>query len=267
MTTVQTIITNKSRNHFRIPLAKGKTKDLRVGESIRLDYDLRSFLSRAAQRDLDRALAKKIIELQTKVVTEDSTLTVMPDGTFTVKAGVEYDVKPEPKPQLPPQTKRESFDQRATGRVAGKSAEKLMKGMGMTTEDLDVGPKTEVDISTGKVTTPVTDGASVFATKNNLEPVDNVNVFVTDTKKETVDTKADEKVVEEKDSVVATPVEPTAEEPVDEEAYINELLIKKDFNLLYAYLADNHPMEFATVPKALIRKSKTYQDLKARLGI
>ena len=246
---VQTLITNKNRTPYTAVTAKGRRVTIRGGETIKLPYDLFSVIGSMEQREYTRLIAKGLIEVKTEVTTDENVLTIAPGGEIKIGAAAEEPVKEAKKPQLKQTSDRPKADMSANGVIASKGAEKLAMGLGAATESVAAAHIKEVEIKDGKVSDIHTPGIPV--TKNPPQPVEEkaINIFPNGTAE-----------VTEMNSIKAKEQEDTA-------TLVNTWLKEKDYNMLYAWLNDNYPKEFADTTKTAVKKCKTFEDLRTLLNI
>lgn len=250
---VQTLITNKARTPYSAVTAKGRKVAIRGGETIKLPYDLYSVIGSMEQREYARLTAKGLLEIKTEVTTNENTLTITPTGDVKISAVVEEPAKELKKTPLTaaerPKTEKPKTELGASGVIASKGAEKLAMGLGATTESVAAERIKEVELKDGKVTEINTPGVQV--TKNTPQPVEEkaINIFPNGTTE-----------VSEVDSIKAKKEEDAA-------ALVNVWLKDKDYTMLYAWLNDNYPTEFAATTKTAVKKCKTFEDLRTLLNI
>ena len=246
---VQTLITNKARTPYSAVTAKGRKVTIRGGETIKLPYDLYSVIGSMEQREYARLTAKGLLEIKTEVTTDETTLTIAPTGDVKISKTAEEPVKETKKTQLKPPTEKPKTEMGASGVIASKGAEKLAMGLGATTESVASDRIKEVEIKDGKVTPINTPGVQV--TKNTPQPTEEkaINIFPNGTSE-----------VTEIESIKAKKEEDAA-------ALVNVWLKDKDYTMLYAWLTDNYPTEFAATTKTAVKKCKTFEDLRTLLNI
>ena len=259
-TNVRTAITNLNRSPYAAKVGRNKRITIRGGETIKVPYDLFSVLSRAEQAEYTLLEQRGKLKIDTEVITQDNTIVISQAGDVSIKVGPEeVQQTSTKKAALPPATF--SKDKELGGHdgvvIAGGS-NKVVSAMGLTTDSTMNGKIKDVEIKNGKLEPIQADKKDVFAHENhnNLPKVESVNVFPQNK------TGSPKGVTEE--AVKEVTKEP---EGPDEETQLNELLSNKDYSMLYAYLNDNYPKQFAAVTKTAVKKCKNYTELKELLGI
>jgi len=236
---VKTAITNLNRTPYTLKAGRGKRISIRGGETITLPYDLFSIISRADKIECENAVKRGTLRIDTQVVTSENTIQISPEGSINIQIEKQEEA-PKAKPIKLEPAKAEKKDLNGSGGgtiIAGKSAG-MAASMGMKTEETAKSDIKEVALKNGKAEPIEEKTSNVFTSTshNNLPKADGVSVFT-----------------EKK--------EPSEKEQV--EGWLNS----KDYNMLYAYLTDNHPEEFAATTKTAVKKCKTYEDLRTLLGI
>lgn len=245
---VQTLITNKARTPYTAVTTKNRRVTIRGGETIKLPYDLFSVIGAMEQREYSRLAAKGLLEIKTEVTTDENVLTIAPGGDVKISIAAEEPVK-EPKKAPPKQpSEKAKLDMSAQGVIASKGAEKLAMGLGATTESVATARIKEVEIKDGKAVDINTPGVQV--TKNSPQPVEEkaINIFPNGTSE-------------------VTEIKQTEDKTEDVALMVNNWLKEKDYNMLYAWLTDNYPKEFAATTKTAVKKCKSYEDLRTLLNI
>ena len=259
-TNVRTAITNLNRTPYAAKVGRNKRITIRGGETIKVPYDLFSVLSRAEQAEYTLLEQRGKLKIDTEVITQDNTIIISQAGDVNIKVGPEEAAQTAPKKATLPPAK---FSDEKTlgghdGVVVAGGSNKVISAMGITTDSTMNGKIKDVEIKNGKPQPVQADKTDVFAheSHNNLPKVDSVNVFPQNKTGSAKDTSAE-------------PVKAAEKEPEgpDEETQINEWLSSKDYSMLYAYLTDNYPEQFAAVTKTAVKKCKSYTELKELLKI
>lgn len=253
--TVRTVITNKSKTPYLINAGRSRKVSIRGGETVTLPYDLFSFLNRTEKNGCAAATKRGILDIKTEVVTPENTIVISQEGSINIRTGAEEPEKTskhtsmiDPSFTPPKDEKHLEFNTSGSGTVIADKSKALAATGGVRTESASDPRIKDVIIKNGKLE-PANTVNVMGGGHNNLPKADTVNVFTVD------------KPIEIEKEAATEPEEQADEEKVD------EWISNKDFSMLYAWLTDNYPEQFAATTKTAIRKCKTYKDLKALLNI
>lgn len=264
--TVRTTITNKRRTPYTVNTGRNRKISIRGGETVTLPYDLFSFLSRTDKNEYTLATQRGILDISTEVVTPENTIVISQEGSINIHSGTEEPEKTTKHVDMisssfvpPKDEKRTEFNTSGSGTIIADKSKALAATGGVRTESANEPRIKDVVIKNGKLE-PANTVNVMGGGHNNLPKADTVNVFTVDKpiEIEKEDGEKTEKIPEE---AVENGVTPPEQEMVE------GWLSKKDFNMLYAWLTDNYPEQFAATTKVAIRKCKTYKDLKTLLNI
>lgn len=265
---IKTVITNNNRNNFVAAGGHGKRITVRGGETITLPYDLFSVIGKSEQDVYTRATTKGIITLKTSVITPENVLTVTSDGNVDIRIAQEAPQKEVKVLQAKAPVKEPAKDvsMGISGIVAGASA-KDMEKYGATAESVAAKKVKDVHVVNGKIIPD--DPAQEKAAKEFAEK--EASIYTPGTGIGMVNQKQDIKA--DTENVFSAEV-PKAEEPEKEaetepsmEDAVNGYIRDKDYNMLYAYLADHYPNIFSKVTKTQVKKCKSWKEIMQLLGI
>lgn len=289
-TTVKTVIKNNGRGNQHLVFAKGKDCKIRSGETVVLDYDVWSFVTKSIRNRLEYDMKRGILDITTKVLTGNTSVTMDGNGSVSMKEGIDEEFKETVKEKLPPVDSKsplkEVKNETLESTVATKSKETMEKSMGATATIVGVEEdKTEVigDEGINAHTNNI-----MGASKKETAKVENVYTAapVTETKETSETTVEEVKTVEAKEEAKTETSEKDKEEPATEDKdkeetaseeqketstvvedaelanYIDNLYAVKDYKTILTQLEQRFPeIEFA---KATIRKCVSFEDLKSK---
>lgn len=151
--TVKTVITNNKPQVYSIQIARGKNCNVRGGETVTLDFDIWSYLSRYSRKLIERDISRGILSVSTKVYTGDNTINVNSDGVISMRPGGE-EIEPKTvvvaKPKLTPVKEEKNKDLLETKTViASKSADKMTSKVGAKIVDMQAVEEPVKEATTG----------------------------------------------------------------------------------------------------------------------
>lgn len=181
---VHTKITNKSRNPYSVLVSRDRSYRLRGGETVILDYDLWSYLSKFSKKNIERDVSKGVLEITTKVYSDKVSMDIDKEGNVLLSKDNPEDTKKDnlliAKPTLPPtQSTSKIGTITDKGIITAKRADALKDNFGATVVDYnaDEEPETVVPDRNGMMKSAPPATGLFTNNKQNKQAVNTDSVF------------------------------------------------------------------------------------------